>query len=76
MKRKMTPREALYHICLELGPVARTNRDENITKREAKIRDAIRALQNFIDYRDPSGDSLQNLELDDFHHAQMELELD
>jgi len=76
MKRKMTPREALYHICLELGPVARTNRDENITAREAKIRDAIRALQNFIDYRDPSGDSLQNLELDDFHHGQMELELD
>ena len=76
MKKKMTPREALYHICLELGPVARTNRDENITAREAKIRDAIRALQNFIDYRDPSGDSLQHLELDDFHHAQMELELD
>ena len=76
MKRKMTPREALYHICLALGPIVKTNRDDNITEREAKIRDAIRALQNFIDYRDPSGDSLQNLELDDFHHTQMELELD
>lgn len=66
---KMTPRQALYYICLEMGPVARTNRDDNITHREAKLRDAIRTLQNFIDYRDPSGDSLQGLELEDFHHA-------
>ena len=73
--KKMTPREALYHICLEMGPIAKTNRDDNLTHREVMLRDAIRTLQNFIDYRDPSGDSLQNLELDDFHHAQMELEL-
>ena len=72
----MTPREALYHICVEMGPIAGTNRNDNITSREAKIRDAIRTLQNFIDYRDPSGDSLNNLELEDFHHKQMELELD
>lgn len=65
---KMTPRQALYYICLEMGPVAKTNRDDNITHREAKLRDAIRTLQNFIDYRDPSGDSLQDLELEDFHH--------
>ena len=73
--KKMTPREALYHICLEMGPIAKTNRNDNLTHREVMLRDAIRTLQNFIDYRDPSGDSLQNLELDDFHHAQMELEL-
>ena len=64
---KMTPREALYYICLELGPLTGTNRDDNISHREAKLRDAIRTLQNFIDYRAP-GDSLQDLELEDFHH--------
>ena len=48
--KKMTPREALYNICVELGPVPQTNRDDNITFKEARLRDSIRALQNFIDY--------------------------
>ena len=76
--KKMTPREALYILCLELGP-AQTNRDDNITHRESQLRDAIRTLQNFIDYRAPPSDSLQGLELDDFHHhsheQQMKLDL-
>ena len=75
---KMTPREALYYICLELGP-PKSNRDDNLTHREAKLRDSIRTLQNFIDYRSP-GDSLDGLELEDFHHTtngyQMKLELE
>jgi len=70
----MTPREALYYICLELGPLAKTERDDNITHREAKLRDAIRTLQNFIDYR-ATGDSLQGLELEDFHHHSHEQQL-
>ena len=74
--KKMTPREALYHICLEMGPIAKTNRNDNLTHREAMLRDSIRTLQNFIDYRDTSRDSLDGLELEDFHHAQMELELE
>ena len=53
--KKMTPREALYNICIELGP-ARTNRDDNLTKKEVKLRDSIRALQNFIDYHDTGFD--------------------
>jgi hypothetical protein len=72
---RMTPRQALYYICLEMGPVAKTNRDDNVTHREAKLRDAIRTLQNFIDYRDPSGDSLQDLELEDFRHHSHEHQL-
>jgi len=71
---KMTPREALYYICLELGPLAKTERDDNITHREAKLRDAIRTLQNFIDYR-AQGDSLQGLELEDFHQHSHEQQL-
>ena len=80
--KKMTPREALYYICLEMGPIAKTNRNDNLTHREAMLRDAIRTLQNFIDYRDPSGDSLQDLELEDFlhhsheHQLQFDLEID
>ena len=75
----MTPREALYYICLEMGPVAQTNRNENLSHREEKLRDAIRALQNFIDYRSPQGDSFDGIEIDDFHHLsheeQMKLDL-
>ena len=50
--KPMTPREALYYICLELGPIAETNRDDNLTERERRLRDSIRALQNFIHYHD------------------------
>ena len=54
--KKMTPREALYYICLELGPMseAQTNRNDNLNAREVRLRDSIRALQNFIDYHDDS----------------------
>ena len=50
--KKMTPREALYYIILELGPVPETLREDNLTPKEARLRDSIRALQNFIDYHD------------------------
>ena len=49
----MTPREALYYVCLELGP-PQTNRNDNINAKEARLRDAIRCLQNFILYHDDS----------------------
>jgi len=49
----MTPREALYNICLELGP-PQTSRDDNLTPKETRLRDSIRALQNFIDYHNDS----------------------
>ena len=49
--KKMTPREALYYICVELGP-AQTLRDDNLTDKEVRLRDAIRTLQNFVTYHD------------------------
>ena len=55
--KRMTPREALYYICLELGP-AQTLRDDNLTAKEMRLRDSIRALQNFIDYHDDSSHDL------------------
>ena len=51
--KRMTPREALYNLCLELGP-ARTERNDNLSAAEVRLRDSIRALQNFIDYHDDS----------------------
>ena len=48
----MTPREALYYVCVALGPQPKTNRDDNITYEEARLRDAIRTLQNFVTYHD------------------------
>ena len=56
--KKMTPREALYYICLELGPMAQTKRDDNLNAREVRLRDSIRALQNFIDYHDDTKHSI------------------
>jgi len=73
--RKMTPREALYYICLELGPLPMTKRYDNITHREAKLRDAVRTLQNFIEYQQPSGDSFDEFELEDFHQHSHEHQL-
>ena len=49
--KRMTPREALYYICVELGP-AQTLRDDNLTAKEVRLRDAIRTLQNFVTYHD------------------------
>ncbi len=50
--KQMTPREALYYIILELGPVPQSTRDDNLTPKEQRLRDSVRALQNFIDYHD------------------------
>lgn len=44
----MTPREALYNLCLELGPIPETNRDDNLTAREVRLRDSVRVLQNLL----------------------------
>ena len=50
--KPMTPREALYNLCLVLGPIPQTNRDDNLSASEVRLRDSVRALQNFIDYHD------------------------
>jgi len=50
----MTPREALYYICVALGPIPETNRGDNLTAKEERLRDSIRALQNFVHYHDDS----------------------
>jgi len=55
--KKMTPREALYYIVVELGP-AQTLRDDNLTEKEARLRDAIRTLQNFVTYHDDSSHTI------------------
>ena len=45
----MTPREALYHLCLELGPIPQTKRGDNLTPKEERLRDAITALKECIE---------------------------
>ena len=59
--KKMSPREALYNICLSLGPVPRTNSDRNLSYDEMKLRDSVRALQNFIDYSEKSSSERQDI---------------
>jgi|DEB0MinimDraft_4_1074332.scaffolds.fasta_scaffold08480_3 hypothetical protein len=57
----MTPREALYHLCLELGPIAKTNRDDNLSYKEVQLRDSVRVLQELI-HRDEQRDPRQTEE--------------
>lgn len=44
----MTPREALYHLCVELGPVPETLRDDNLSPKEIRLREAVSTLQELI----------------------------
>jgi len=68
----MTPREALYYLVVELGP-SQTLRDDNLTVRESRLRDAIRALQNFIDYHD---DAKLNIPDSAIEYGRTQLNLD
>jgi len=70
---KMTPREALYYICLELGPPAETNRNDNLNEKEVRLRDAIRSLQNFIHYHDDSELNIPDSAEEYKHHDNLEL---
>ena len=45
----MTPREALYHLVMELGPVPQTLRNDNLSPKEIRLRDAVSTLQRLID---------------------------
>ena len=65
--KRMTPREALYYVCLELGPTASTKRDDNIRHEEAVLRDAVRVLQNFVTYHNDADKVLPD-SVDEFVH--------
>ena len=62
--KKMTPREALYNVCVALGPMPKTNRNDNIEHNEVLLRDSIRVLQNFVTYHDDSVRSVPEVQLD------------
>ena len=44
----MTPREALYHLVIELGPVPQTMRNDNLSPKEIRLREAVEVLQDLI----------------------------
>ena len=44
----MTPREALYHLSMALGPVE-TRRNDNLSIQESMTRDAMTTLQTWVD---------------------------
>lgn len=52
----MTPREALYHLVMELGPVPQTLRDDNLTPKEVTLRDAVNTLQELVDANEARGE--------------------
>ena len=49
----MNSREALYNVVMALGPIPVTNRDDNISYDQAKIRDSIEVLKEFVDAHEP-----------------------
>lgn len=55
----MTPREALYHLVMELGPVPQTLRNDNLSPKEIRLRDAVSTLQRLIDEVAESDDSIE-----------------
>lgn len=69
--KKMTPREALYYLCVALGPVPQTNRDDNLSPDQIRLRDAVRTLQNFIEYHDDAERPAPSMSVEDFvsHHT-------
>jgi hypothetical protein len=69
VKKKMTPREALYYVCVALGPQPQTNRGDNLTYDESRLRDAVRVLQNFVTYHNDAGKVLPE-SVDEFVHIE------
>ncbi len=53
----MTPREALYHICVALGPIPVTERDDNLSPEQIRIKEAVCVLQNLIQPKEPNNDA-------------------
>jgi hypothetical protein len=45
----MNSREALYHVVMALGPIPKSERDDNITYDEATLRDAVDVLKELVD---------------------------
>ena len=44
----MTPREALYHLVMEMGPVPKTLRDDNLSPKEIVLRESVSTLQTLV----------------------------
>ena len=69
----MNAREALYTLCLEVGPMPTTNRSDNLSAQETRLQQAVRVLQDFIEQDDMRRESGQVVELVDlirvWHHA-------
>jgi len=72
--KRMTPREALYNVVLSLGPIPSTERNENLSAAEVRLRDSVRALQNFIEYHDDSKLKIPD-SANEYGHTQMQLDL-
>lgn len=64
----MTPREALYYVCVALGPQPQTTRDDNLTHEEARLRDAVKVLQNFVTYHNDADKVIPD-SADEFVHV-------
>jgi len=73
--KRMTPREALYNLVLSLGPISLTERDDNLSAAEVRLRDSVRALQNFIEYHDDSKLNIPD-SANEYGRTQMQLDLE
>ena len=69
----MTAREALYTLCVKLGPIPTTLREDNLSPDEIRVNEAVRVLMDSILEEEVRRDSGQVVELIDlirgWHHA-------
>jgi len=72
MTSKMNAREALYTLCIELGPVPITKREDNLAPNEARLKQAVDVLRTYIEQDEMRRESGQVVELVDlvrgWHH--------
>ena len=50
----MTPREALFHLAMALGPIPVTNRDDNLSYSESQTQLAMATLQKWVEDQERS----------------------
>jgi hypothetical protein len=71
--REMTAREALYTLCVKLGPIPTTLREDNLSPDEIRVNEAVRVLMDSILEEEVRRESGQVVELIDlirgWHHA-------
>jgi hypothetical protein len=56
----MHPREALYNLVLALGPMPTSNRDDNLSPNELKMKESVDTLKQLVDEYESLDEFMKN----------------